>query len=378
MGTLKYQRLFEEMKTDIVSGRYRHGQKMPSEAALINRTGMSRITVVRALRELQQAGLVERIAGSGTFARGAASLETRAFLFGLLIPELGTTEIFAPICRAIASAPAAKTHALLWGTAGATSTAKQQALSLLEQFISRSVDGVFFAPLEFGTDADKINHRILRRLKKAQIATVLLDRRVSRLSSRDRADITGLNHKHAAYLATEHLLKTGCRKLCFVTSRSESSSVVDRQAGFHQAIADRGLRATSATHFDLETDSIAFRRWVRLGKPLGIVCVNDQIAGRVLQLATLWKLTVPEDLRLTGIDDVAYASILPVPLTTVKQPIEQIGQTALQLMLERIHSPARPTREVLLDGELIVRKSSESDSIPSRVLQQAEEEVVRR
>jgi DNA-binding LacI/PurR family transcriptional regulator len=364
MGTPKYQRIFEELKTDIASGRYRHGQKMPSEAALMNRTGMSRITVVRALRELQVAGLVERIAGSGTFARGATSLETRAFLFGLLIPELGTTEIFAPICRAIASSPAAKPHALLWGNGGAASTAKQ-ALSLLEQFISRSVDGVFFAPLEFGADADKINHRILRRLRKVKIATVLLDRRVSRLSSRDRADITGLNHRHAAYVVTEHLLKTGCRKLCFVTSRSVSSSVVDRLAGFHQAVADSGLGGISEAHFDLETDSTAFRRWARSGRPRGVICVNDQVAGQVLHLATLWKLSVPEDLRLTGIDDVGYASILPVPLTTVKQPIEQIGQTALQLMLERIHSRERPTREVLLDGELIVRESSYRQSSSS-------------
>jgi DNA-binding LacI/PurR family transcriptional regulator len=376
MGMLKYQQIFEELKTDILSGRYRRGQKLPSEAALMKRAGVSRITVVRALRELQHAGLVERIAGSGTFARDSASLETRAFLFGLLIPELGTTEIFAPICRAIASAPAAKLHALLWGNAGAASTSKQ-ALSLLEQFISRSVDGVFFAPLEFGADADRINHRILRQLRKAQIATVLLDRRVSRLSSRDRADITGINHRHAAYMATEHLLTTGCRKLCFVTSRSASSSVTDRHAGFQQAIADSGFATASTAHFDLETDTTALRRWVRFGKPLGTVCVNDQVAGRVLHLAMLWKLIVPDDLRLTGIDDVGYASILPVPLTTVKQPIEQIGQTALQLMLERIYSPDRPTREVLLDGELIVRESSVLHPTASHIGQRTEDRIQR-
>src|SRR5260370_26591292 len=122
---------------------------MPREAGIIKRSGMSRSTVARAFRELQQAGLVDRIAGSGTLARGPGSLEARAYLFGLLIPELGKTEIFAPICRAIASAPAAKRHALLWGNAGAGSTAKQ-ALSLADQFITHGVDGVFFAPLEFG------------------------------------------------------------------------------------------------------------------------------------------------------------------------------------------------------------------------------------
>jgi GntR family transcriptional regulator, arabinose operon transcriptional repressor len=374
MGTLKYQQLFEELKADILSGRYRRGQKLPSEAALMKRTGVSRITVVRALRELQHAGLVERIAGSGTFARHSASLETRAFLFGLLIPELGLTEIFAPICRAIASAPAAKMHALLWGNAGAASTAKQ-ALSLLEQFIGRSVDGVFFAPLEFGPDADRINRRILRQLRKAQIATVLLDRRASRLSSRDRADITGINHKHAAYVATEHLLTTECRKLCFVTARSTSSSVRDRHAGFQQAIADSRFATASTAHFDLETDTVALRRWVRYGKPFGVVCLNDQVAGRLLHLVTLWNLMVPDDLRLTGIDDVGCASILPVPLTTVKQPIEQIGQTALQLMLERIHSPDRPPREVLLEGELIVRKSSRLH--PANIGQRTEEGIRR-
>ena len=357
MTTPKYQHLFEQMKTDILSGRYRHGQKMPSEAAMMMRSGMSRITVTRAFRELQQAGLVDRIAGSGTFARGAASLETRAYLFGLLIPELGETEIFAPICRAIASAPAAKPHALLWGNAGTGSTAKQ-ALSLAEQFVSRGVDGVFFAPLEFGADADKVNHRILRKLRRAHIATVLLDRRVSRLSSRDRADITGINHRHAAYIATEHLLRGGCRKVCFVTSGRTSSSVADRLAGFLQAVSDQHLRVHGKQNFDLASGSTELRRWIQSGKPLGIVCVNDKVAGQVLHLVDFWKLPVPQDIRLTGIDDVGFASILPVPLTTVKQPINQIGETALQLMLERIHSAAMPTREVLLDGELIVRESS--------------------
>jgi GntR family transcriptional regulator, arabinose operon transcriptional repressor len=92
---------------------------------------------------------------------------------------------------------------------------------------------------------------------------------------------------------------------------------------------------------------------------------------------TFWNLIVPDDLCLTGIDDVGYASILPVPLTSVKQPIEQVGQTALQLMLERIHSPDRPTREVLLDGELIVRESSQVHPAASHIGQSTDEGIRR-
>src|SRR5437868_14565010 len=105
----KYQKLFESLKADIVSGRYQPGQKLPSEAALVRKSGASRITVGRALRELQNLGLVERIAGSGTYVRDVQR-EQRAHLFGLLIPDLGETEIFEPICQGIANAPEATEH----------------------------------------------------------------------------------------------------------------------------------------------------------------------------------------------------------------------------------------------------------------------------
>src|SRR6267378_3195123 len=157
METPKYQLLFDSLKGDILAGRYRPGQKLPSEATLVTRSHVSRITVTRALRELQNAGLVERVAGSGTYVPGGDALENTAYLFGLLIPELGRTEIFAPICHAIASAPAAKPHALLWGNVSSGGTIVKQALTLSEQFIARKVDGVFFAPLEFGPEAEKIS-----------------------------------------------------------------------------------------------------------------------------------------------------------------------------------------------------------------------------
>jgi DNA-binding LacI/PurR family transcriptional regulator len=62
-------------------------------------------------------------------------------------------------------------------------------------------------------------------------------------------------------------------------------------------------------------------------------------------------------MRLVGIDDVSYASLLPVPLTTIRQPTRKIGEAAMQAMLERVQQLDLPPREILLDGELIVRKS---------------------
>ena len=115
----KYRQVFEKLSHEILSGKYPPGQKFPSEAALVQRFGTSRITVGRALRELSQRGLVERVAGSGTFV-GRGHVSAGSLLFGLLIPDLGTSEIFEPICQGIAAAPTASRHGLLWGHASRT------------------------------------------------------------------------------------------------------------------------------------------------------------------------------------------------------------------------------------------------------------------
>src|SRR5206468_1827623 len=93
----------------------------------------------------------------------------------------------------------------------------------------------------------------------------------------------------------------------------------------------------------------------------GFVCVNDRVAGLFMHAFLSRGVRIPQDIRMVGIDDVAYASLLPVPLTTVRQPCDQIGQTAMRMMLERIDRPLISAREVLLDGELVIRRSCGSN-----------------
>jgi GntR family transcriptional regulator, arabinose operon transcriptional repressor len=343
----KYQKLFESLKSDIVSGRYKPGQKMPSEAALVNKSGASRITVGRAIRELQNLGLVERMAGSGTYVRDIGR-EQRPHLFGLLIPDLGETEIFEPICQGIANAPEAAEHALLWGHADTHLSKAEQAWRLCQQYISKKVSGVFFAALEFEPEAEKINRRILAALREAEIAVVLLDRRTSKAPERHRPDLVGINNHHAGYAATEHLIKLGCRQIGFMGYHGAASTIAERMAGYHDALAAHRLRPPldSAPGDSDQLDSAE-----------AFVCVNDRIAGQLMHVFLARNIRIPEDVRLVGIDDVSYASLLPVPLTTVRQPTRDIGEAALRTMLDRIRMPHLPPREVLLDGELVIRKS---------------------
>jgi GntR family transcriptional regulator of arabinose operon len=343
----KHQQVFEALHRDILGGRYPPGRKFPSEAALVKRFNVSRITVGRAVHDLQERGLLERFAGSGTYVRRLDEQPRNGLLFGLIIPELGTTEIFEPICQGIAGDPSAAGHALLWPHAdGHSSSRETQALQLCEQCIARQVSGVFLAPIEMTPRAAEVNRMVVAALNKARIPTVFLDRRPEDL----RGDLVGIDNQRAGYLAAEHLLKRGARNIGFLAYRGQASSVRGRIAGYRQALQHPGqvFQVASGELLSLPRETAECDAFV---------CANDRIAGHLMLSLLATGIRIPQDVRIVGIDDVKYAALLPVPLTTVRQPCREIGEAALQLLLERIAHPKMPAREVLLDCELVVRQS---------------------
>jgi len=92
-------------------------------------------------------------------------------------------------------------------------------------------------------------------------------------------------------------------------------------------------------------------------RPDGIVCANDRTAGRMMHTLLRLNYVIPRDVRLVGIDDIEYASLLPVPLTTLRQPTRQIGDAALSAMLERVRRPGVPARDIFLHCSLVIRAS---------------------
>jgi DNA-binding LacI/PurR family transcriptional regulator len=341
----KYQEIVEAIGSEIESGRFKAGAKLPSESVLLKRFDTSRITVTRAMRELQNAGLIDRVAGSGSYVR-LREERSQSLLFGLLIPDLGETEIFDAICQGIANAPGSD-HALLWGHGRPAEASKEDnALELCGQFIRRKVSGVFFAPLEFEANADKTNRKILASLAEANIPVVLLDRRASNRTERSRLDMVGINNWQAGYTATQHLIKLGCRRIGFLGLHAAETTITGRMAGYQDALRAAGLPISP-----LEEDADAG------GALDAFVCINDRMAGQLMHTLLTTGTHIPEDIRIVGIDDASYAGLLPVPLTTVRQPCHEIGETALRCMLERIDHPKGPAKEILLDGQLIVRRS---------------------
>jgi GntR family transcriptional regulator, arabinose operon transcriptional repressor len=353
----KYRQVYSTLRQEIQTGRWAPGDRLPSEAQLVRTFGTSRITVGRAVRELQAGGLVERRAGSGTYVTRPRS--DPAMSFGLLIPDFGETEIFEPICQGMMSSPLAREHALVWGSiTGSAESKADRAWRLCRQYIDRRVAGVFFAPLELTAEKDDVNARIANALDGARIPIVLLDRTVLPYPRRGRHDLVGIDNRRAGFVVTEHLLGLGSRRIAFVAQPHTAATVDAREAGYREALFAAGARVdrSLAHRFDPD-DARRVQALMKTGRPEAIVCANDRTAGRLMHALLKLGYRIPADVRLVGIDDVEYAALLPVPLTTLRQPTAQIGDAALSAMLERLARPDLPGRDILLHCQLVVRES---------------------
>jgi GntR family transcriptional regulator, arabinose operon transcriptional repressor len=353
----KHGDVYTALRRQLHAGRWKPGDRMPSEAELVQQFRVSRITVGRAVSDLRADGLVERRRGAGTFVR---SIETSGKLsFGLLIPDLGETEIFEPICQGMMASPRASEHVLLWGCATAAGSSKEErAWNLCRQYIERKVSGVFFAPLELSRSKDELNRRIGNALDSARIPLVLLDRGLVPYPQPGGHDVVGIDNHRAGQLVTEHLLRLGARRIAFVGGENAASTVDEREAGYREALYAFGVSPDPKVVRRMEPDDDTLvKELMDSQRPDGVVCANDRTAGRLMHTLRRLQYRVPSDVRLVGIDDVDYAGLLPVPLTTLRQPTQQIGDAALEIMLARIARPDLPPRDTHLHGELIVRES---------------------
>jgi DNA-binding LacI/PurR family transcriptional regulator len=350
---LRYHSIREAIRRDIESRRFAPGERLPSDGDLATRFDASRLTVIRALKDLENEGLVQRKAGSGTFVRAAAAAATRTF--GILMPDLGDGEVFEPIAQGIAQAGESLHHRLLWGSAPAHGQLKEHyAEELCRYYISRGVSGVFFSPVELTAHQDDVNRRITEELTTAGVPIVLVDRCIRPYPERSRYDLVGIDNHRAGFRMTTRLIQAGCRRIAFAYRPGSAPTVAARMAGYRTALFRDGA---GARPMPLETEPDTLAQFLERERPDGIVCANDLTAAKLMHRLLPMGVRIPEDIRMVGINDVKYASFLPVPLTTLRQPCGAIGAAAMAAMLDRIETPSAPVRDILLDCELVVRQS---------------------
>ena len=358
----KHSEISRYLETEIASGKYGDGSRLPSEIQLVKQFKVSRPTVARALRDLEAKNMVERRAGSGTYVRSNNERNPTSRILGLLLPGLSTTEIFQIICGEIASLARVNEYGLLWGGSTNprvdTDASLKHAEEICKQFIERKISGVFFAPAELQPGQEEANTHLAESLREAGIPVVLLDRDLVDYPGRSDFDLVGIDNMASGYMVAEHLIKLGCRKLYFVARPFSAATVDARISGVREAIVRHRIEpATDWVRYGDPAD-LKFARSLVAGRQAdAFICANDDTAAVLLRTLESQDVRAPRDVRVVGFDDVKYATLVSVPLTTIHQPCRDIAVMAFRTMLERLAEPTLPARSISLTPRIVVRES---------------------
>ncbi len=168
--------------------------------------------------------------------------------------------------------------------------------------------------------------------------------------------------------AGAHLIERGHRRIAFIGGPLSIKQVADRHAGIRDAVLAAG-DGVELTDCRTPTLSVAEGRAAgeRLAalpdgaRPTAALCANDLLALGFLQAMAVCGLRVPEDMAIVGYDDIDFAAAAAIPLSSVRQPRELLGRTAIELLLEEVTTPGTHRhRQVIFQPDLVVRASSEA------------------
>ncbi|MDQ1721069.1 MAG: LacI family transcriptional regulator [Pseudonocardiales bacterium] len=230
----------------------------------------------------------------------------------------------------------------------------QRELRHLEMLEQLRVLGVLITPVNI--KSPRIDAMISRG-----VPVVLVDRR----AARRLCCSVSVNDVLGGRLAVAHLLGQGHRRIAFVGGPMSIQQVRERRVGAEQALGDAAdeLAVLETAALSSAAGRQAAEQLAALSssrRPTGVFCANDLIALGMLQELIRRGLRVPDDIAIVGYDDIDNAAEAIVPLSSVRQPREQLGRTAAELLFQEVEEgTGHRHRQMVFDPELIARASSD-------------------
>jgi len=171
----------------------------------------------------------------------------------------------------------------------------------------------------------------------------------------------GQNYE-GAYQATEYLIQLGHRHIAFITGLLELHSTHERLRAYKMALNDHGIPyrpeyVLQGDFYEIEAYRVTGELLALPEPPTAIFASNDLTAIGSMNALRDHGISVPDDISVIGFDDISQAAFTNPRLTTIRQPLDQMGRKAVELLIEQIENPERPSRRITLATELVVRDS---------------------
>ncbi len=348
----RYQRVRRQLETNIRSGLWAVGEQIPGERELARQSGVSQMTVNRAIQEMVRAGWLVRRVGAGTFVSEASREPFREAQLTLLVvtPFTDHPEDDVYLSRpfgAIQERASAANCPLM-----VTQADESRFLEVTERH--PHAEFVFVAPSEQG-------YGVLECLHEQHAPFVVLG------ASWPDAPFACVDSDNAqgARLAVEYLATLGHERILYINGPQNSTNCRDRLRGYRQGIAlrerqndpDLTIQADSVSELSPQAKRQLTRLLLHKAPATAILCGGYLLALAVLRELRSLRLRVPEDVSVIGFDDPSSAAHLTPPLTVVRQPLYELGARAAQRLLPWKPPTGDASGVEYLDVELIVRES---------------------
>ena len=322
--------------------------------------GVSVITVSKALRHHADIGerTRERILARAkelnyTPNLAARSLVTgRTDLVGLVVPDL-LHNFFAQMAKSLSIELLKKGYCLILSSSNDDAELEERTVARL---VARRLDAILVASV-----SDSPSH--LKKLEQQGTPLILIDRRFDRLP----ANFVGVDDGKVGWLAAHHLMEIGCKRIAHLRG-PVSSPGNDRLAGYRKALAEGNVASNdelisppfSGDVNSRENGAAMMRQLLALRhRPDGVFAFNDSMAMGAMQVIAEAGLKVPADVAVIGAGNLFDDEQLRVPLSTIDQRTEEIGERTAQLVLSILEAEKKPRRQtVILEPRLIVRAST--------------------
>ncbi|MFD6698188.1 MULTISPECIES: LacI family DNA-binding transcriptional regulator [unclassified Microbacterium] len=275
----------------------------------------------------------------------------RARLVGLVLPEL-TNPIFPALAEVVGGSLSQNGYTPVLCTQNAGGVTEADYVELL---LEQQVSGVIFLGGNY-TQADA-PHGHYEQLRRVKLPTVMVSSGVPDLPFTTVAT----DDAAAAEQAVNHLYQLGHRRIGLVLGPTDHIPSRRKRESARRVLADLGapLSDDLIVHglYSLESGQAGATRLLERGAT-AIVCASDPLALGAVRAARRAGARVPDDVSVVGFDDSALMSCTEPPLTTVRQPIEAIGRTAVELLMAQIAGTAAAGEELLFEPELVLRGST--------------------
>jgi len=303
---------------------------------------VSQATRERVLRAVEKSGYRPNLLARN-FSAG------RSFTVVVLVPDI-TNPFFSRVIRGIEQEAQTMGYSVLLGDTQGTPGREQEYASLA---LTNQADGLIQLHGRYPFAEKDI----------ALAAAVPMVNACERIGNECAYPVIELDNRGAAQVLTQHLLRLGHRRLGVITGPATSPLVQDRLAGFQQSLeaANITMDHSLVAEGDFSMPSGQKAATLLLGQktpPTALFCMNDEMAIGAMHQCKNLGLRVPEDISVAGFDGIEFSSFTDPPLTTIKQPAEELGRQAMTSLYRIMTGRLLDNHQVKLPFELVARDST--------------------